>query len=45
MHHATAQKLFDWLARQLERQPLNIMLAGKENGQWKNTVPKKWLTL
>jgi long-chain acyl-CoA synthetase len=29
------KRLFDCLAWHLERQPLDVMLAGKESGQWK----------
>src|ERR1700759_1515168 len=29
------RRLFDCLAYHLERKPVEVMLAGKENGQWK----------
>ena len=29
------KRLFDCIAYQLERKPLDDMLAGKESGQWK----------
>lgn len=34
------KRLFDCLAWHLEREPLEIMLSGKESGQWKNYSTK-----
>ena len=34
------KRLFDCLAWHLERQPLDVMLAGKESGQWKKYSTK-----
>ena len=35
------KRLFDCLAWHLERQPLDVMLAGKESGQWKKYSTKE----
>ena len=35
------RRLFDCLAWHLERQPLDVMLAGKEGGQWKKYSTKE----
>ncbi|WP_276504776.1 AMP-dependent synthetase/ligase [Terrimonas pollutisoli] len=35
------RRLFDCLAWHLERQPLDVMLAGKESGQWKKYGTKE----
>jgi long-chain acyl-CoA synthetase len=35
------KRLFDCIAYQLEHQPLDVMLAGKESGQWKNYSTKE----
>ncbi len=35
------KRLFDCLAWHLERQPLEVMLAGKESGQWKKYSTKE----
>ena len=35
------KRLFDCLAWHLERQPLDVMLAGKESGQWKKYGTKE----
>ena len=34
------KRLFDCLAWHLEREPLEVMLSGKESGQWKNYSTK-----
>jgi long-chain acyl-CoA synthetase len=36
-----SKRLFDCLAWHLERQPLDVMLAGKESGQWKKYSTKE----
>ena len=35
------KRLFDSIAYQLEREPLDVMLAGKESGQWKTYSTKE----
>jgi long-chain acyl-CoA synthetase len=35
------KRLFDCIAYHLERQPLDVMLAGKESGQWKTYSTKE----
>jgi long-chain acyl-CoA synthetase len=39
------RRLFDCLAWQLEREPLDVMLSGKESGQWKKYSTKEVATI